>query len=86
MNVCKTLAMRVLYWCISLFVIRGQFRMETGRSLFLNSWYTFIVYSVKKSDSFRIIYNLNNGSVCALYLLFTTILIALLCNLDIRLL
>ena len=51
--------------------------MYTGSSLFLNLWYTFIVCSTKTSESFRILYSLNNGSVCALYLLFATILIAL---------
>ena len=60
--------------------------MYTGSSLFLNLWYTFIVCSTKTSESFRILYSLNNGSVCALYLLFATILIALFCNLNIRLL
>ena len=38
----------------------------------MNVWYTFIVCSVKTSESFRILYSLNNGSVCALYLLFAS--------------
>ena len=46
----------------------------------------FIVCSTKTSESFRILYSLNNGSVCALYLLFATIPIALFCNLNIWLL
>ena len=46
--------------------------------LFLNLCYTFIVCSVKTSASFRILYHLNNGSVCALYLLFATTPILLL--------
>ena len=60
--------------------------MYTGSSLFLNLWYTFIVCSTNTSERFRILYSLNNGSVCALYLLFATIQIALFCNLNIRLL
>ena len=39
--------------------------MYTGSSFCLNLWYTFIVCSVKTSASFRILYSLNNGSVCA---------------------
>ena len=42
--------------------------------------YFHSLYSVKTSASFRILYSLNNGSVCALYLLFATILIALFCT------
>ena len=60
--------------------------MLTGSSLFLNLLYTFIVCSVKTSASFRILYNLNNGYLCALYLLFATTQIALFGNLNKRLL
>ena len=40
--------------------------MYAGSSLFVNLWNSFNVCSVKMSESFKILYNLNNGSVCAL--------------------
>ena len=40
--------------------------MYAGSSLFVNLWNMFNVCSVKMSDSFKILFNLNNGSECAL--------------------
>ena len=47
-------------------VIKGQFCMYAGSYLFVNLWNSLNVCSEKMSESFKILYNLNIGSVCVL--------------------